>query len=259
MSVLLRQILFGLNLDEGLIKTYPLEKTVDILSRDASFSRIYDVKVYDKWVSVSFTTPESEYKITQEIIDRIGGDYAKLLDEGFDWKEDIKITDMRSLLTKLNSFGYFPAFTRVKDRGFPIGNDRFNFNEIEKLIRKPNLEIEILFQQKYSEIVPSGDIPEYIYHLSDPKFSKRIEQIGLIPKKSERYDDRVYVCISLDGITPEFVERMKKYKEVDTLYLYKIKTPGLNLTLFVDPEYKDSGYFVKSNIPPKNIELIGKL
>ena len=108
---------------------------------------------------------------------------------------------------------------------------------------------------KYSDI-KTDNIPDKVYHISKIKFRDKIKKIGLLPRGNERYDDRIYVVFDKNDLTDKFIHNMKNHSGENKYDVYEILTNELNLKFYRDPEYPDKGYYIKSNIPPKNIKLI---
>jgi hypothetical protein len=244
----LRNIIFGLNLDEGLIKTYPSDKTCKILNNDSEFKSLFRAEAknaYSLKVSFGKKSLVDDDPTLNEMI---------FLENYFGVKSSDSLT---YLLKKLNTMGYYPNFYTVMD-GTRINSERFSYNNICDFIDNKSSDSAIFvvhFMAKYSE-VKTDNIPNKIYHISKTKFRDKIKKIGLTPKGNERYDERIYVVFDKNNISDKFVKNMKNHSGENQYDVYEIITTGLNLKFYKDPEFTDKGYYIKANIPPKNIKLI---
>jgi hypothetical protein len=258
MNISLKSIILGLNLDEGLIQTYPLDKTADILNRDKEFNQFFRAYIKDdKWIVIEFKPTDFDWNSLEEA--HFFEDYV-----GMHRGNGIKY-----FLEKLNLFGYIPTYVEILRNNKIKTEYRFSYNRLKNDIDDYNGDlIRLFFQPKYSEIMSSDEVPHFIFHLSELDFRNKIKKIGLVPRRNERYDDRVYVCLCESDMTPQFIKNLKREKSikaferygkqiiVDTLDLYKIDTSDLNLILYKDPEFSENGFYIKKNIPPKNITFI---
>jgi hypothetical protein len=246
MYLKLRDIITGINLDEGLIKTYPIDTSIYILNRDKDFNGIFKASKFQSWLVVEFQRKDIEWTTMEA---------AHLFEDMVGVKEGE--FSLNYVLDKLNSFGYIPAFYRTFYNGTQISQSKFVYNTLRAAISTAKgTEFQILFQAKYSETLARGDVPATLYHASDSKNDNRILKIGLIPRKSERYDERIYVVCSAENITDSLIENLKREKNCKKMTIFKIDTTGLGLVLFKDVEFKDRGFYIKKNVSPKNLELL---
>lgn len=239
-------------IDEGLIKTYPIEKTIkDISSLISSYNVDYNInKFYDK------------FEIELDDINKIPN-FEKILDI--------------ILNTIFNQYGWFPA--KVKITGI-FGNYReYKFNRNQILYNlKNHKSVLITFESKFDEVV---EIPDKLYHLSIQQYSKDISQKGLICKGKSKltkhdYDGRIYMCKSIEGCKT-LIQRMDLFYEEERLdiirnpnnpkgryckntkwIIYEIDTNLAGIKkLYRDPNYLD-GYYYLDNINRKSIKIIDK-
>ena len=154
MNISLKELILGLNLDEGLIKSYPLDASIRILNRDKVFNKTFIAKADDKWLVVRFTIPSSERKLSITEINRWKKDnnmVAKMLDETYETPKDAELSsviDLNFLLHKLNTLGYIPAHIVLYNDIIPIEHNKFSLNRLIKYI-KDNIgkTVEVYFQQ----------------------------------------------------------------------------------------------------------------
>ena len=182
MYIKLRDIITGFNLDGGLIKTYPIDTSVDILSRDKDFNGTFTAFKFQSWLVVEFQRKDVEWTALEAA--HLFEDMAGVKEGEF---------SLNYVLDKLNSFGYIPAFHRIFYNGTQIGQNKFSYNTLRAAISAAKgTAFQILFQAKYSETLALDNVPAALYHVSDSKNDNRILKIGLIPRKTERYDERIY-------------------------------------------------------------------
>lgn len=248
MSVKLRDLITGLNLDEGLIKTYPIDASIDILNRDKNFSGTFKASKFQSWLVIEFQRKDVEWTTLEA---------AHLFEDMVGVKEGE--WSVRRLLEKLNSFGYVPAFYQTFYNGTQIEQNRFAYNKfVGSVSSGKGTSFRVLFQAKYSETLTSTDVPTTLYHATDSKNDNRILKIGLVPRRSDRYDDRVYVVCTKADVTGGLVMNLKREKNCQETTVFEIDSTNLGLVLYKDAEFKDRGFYIKKNIPPKNLKILWK-
>lgn len=246
MSLKLKDLIVGLNIDEGLIKTYPIDASVGILNRNDAFSDIFVAVKFQSWILVEFKHSSVAWKDQKDA--HMFEDYANI-HEGEPY--------IHYLLKTLNALGYIPAFFSIFRSGVRINQYRFSYNKLRSSISdEAGTSYQVLFQPKYGEVLSSSEIPTILYHVSDSKNDERIKKIGLVPRSGERYDDRIYVVIDVSNITKSFVENIKHQKKCQLITMYEINSTGLNLVMYKDIEHIDRGFYIKKNIPPSRISVI---
>lgn len=245
----LKDLILGTNLDEGLIRTYPIDASVDILNRDSIFKKKFNASKFQSWIVVEFHQNSLEWNDIEE---------SHLFEDYLNIREGE--SEIRYLLNKLNSLGYVPSFYQILHNGTSIERQRFAYNKLLSAIsNRKGTVYRILFQAKYGTILFGKDVPKVLYHAADSKYDNKISRIGLIPRGGERYDDRIYVVIDISSLTKIFIDNIKAQKHCASLTLYKIETSGLDLILYSDDEYRYRGFYIKRNISPENIELLRHL
>lgn len=212
--------MFG-GLNEGLIKTYSIDFTI---------------------LRVSMLL--SKLNIPYDIIKNENNTISIKLDNFFDLKEEGLDYINTSLI---NLHGWFPSFIKSVNRNgmkMDIG-----YNEKWILDRKEILDkVEIIYESKFDKTV---DTPPFLYHLSIVDYSDKILSRGLFPKSKNKigtHYDRIYLCSEVKYCY-DLINNNKKW------IIYKIDTNGLEITLYDDPNYKDKGFYLYSNIPPSNITI----
>lgn len=108
------------------------------------------------------------------------------------------------------------------------------------------------------------DIPQYLYHKSNPKFREKILSEGLKPQKGDSYtlwfEDHFEK--SKDEIEPLIFLYDASIREYDSTYdddIYKIDTSKISKVLLEqDPTLSDYCYTYPITIKPEAFELIYK-
>lgn len=114
--------------------------------------------------------------------------------------------------------------------------------------------------------IESDGIPEYLYHITDVEYLKRIKKNGLIPKaknKIEFHLDRIYVVDTYDGAL-DVQNIFNREYEKNNWVILKINTKLLNkIKLYHDPTFFEKKaddnykvYYTYDNIPNFSIELL---
>lgn len=237
-------------INERLIKTYPIEKTVkDVSDLISSYNINYSINKFD-----------NKFEI--------------LLDDIYSIINFDKILDI-ILDSLFNQYGWFPS--KVKITGI-FGNSReYKFNKNHILFNIKNHKSSLItFESKFDEIV---DVPEKLYHLSIQQYSKDIQQKGLICKGKSKltrhdYDGRIYLCKSINDCLI-LINKMKlfyadekldiirnpnnpnsKYNKNTKWVIYEIDSNKANISkLYKDPNYINGFYFL-DNIDKKSIKIV---
>jgi len=242
-------------LNEGLIKTYDIDKTTKDIDRIIlSHNLNYSLNILNN----------NTFKIDIFDLDKIK--YLKLT-----------LDDILSRL--FNLYGWFPSKLISTSANGYTNNDRFSLD----YILNPNnkvINISITFESKYDKI--DIDIPEKLYHLSIQQYEKDILQKGIILKgksklTSHDYDGRIYLCKNIshcknlinsmtifyskekDSILYSGKNNKKIYNKKTTWVIYEIDTEIGNIkTLYQDPNYPNFGYYYLNNIRKEAIKIIEK-
>lgn len=121
--------------------------------------------------------------------------------------------------------------------------------------------ITIEFSKKYN--IETG-VPEYLYHVTHPRYIKNILQKGLVPKSKKMMEDhpeRIYLTDRL-LYAKRFAGVKYRYtanKDFKDYIILKIDTKKLNnIKLYLDPLRGDFSnmYYTLDNIPPWSFEII---
>lgn len=223
-------------INEGLIKSYDINFTIDKMKQHLNVLNVpFEV---DK-------NPNKTIKLTLFKFNKI------LIDELF----NLLNTTMTNLL------GWFPSYMFLKTTSGMSNQMNYDEEYLKKSYEYLD-KVSLIYESKFDEVV---ELPEKLYHISIQEYENSILSIGICPKSKNKlssHGDRIYVCEKLEDCI-ELIPKMKFYfwskQKINTKWvIYEIKTTGLNLKLYKDPNYMDKGFYLLGNIPPNNIKTIKK-
>lgn len=234
------------NINEGLIKTYSINLTVNrindlIRKYNIDFNiNILDNNTFDLCIENLDKIPKLE-----NILDIILGDL-------------------------FNVYGWFPS-SMVLER-FNGSERTMKFNKNELLIPNNNLISAIIrFESKFDKIT---NIPDKLYHLTIEHYIANIMKCGLVPKSKNKlashdYDGRIYLTDSMKScenliLKMNFYYQTEKdniiynmngkYNKNTQAVILEIDTNDINI-LYKDPNYIN-GYYFLGNIKPESIKIL---
>jgi hypothetical protein len=240
-------------LNEGLIKTYDIDKTIQDIKNIIS---TYNLNFNIIKLNNTFKLHISEYNRIPHLKEII----EYLIDSIF------------------NLYGWFPSTLEIANIfGF---TNKIKFNKDYLLNPSNNLtDITITFESKFDKI--DKDIPKKLYHLSIQHYENDILKNGLIPKSKSKltshdYDGRIYLCKSVndckilinpmnifyskekDSIIYSGINPKKMYNKNTKWIIYEVDTELANITkLYKDPNFLH-GYYYLGNIKKEAIKLVEK-
>jgi len=243
---------FILKIEEGLINTIDVDKTL------SNISRLID-----------------EYDIEYSI-EKLNNNTLKLNLNNFNKIVDLKLKLESILDTLFNLYGWFPSYQEMEN--FYGMKKKIKFRKGDLLMPKNNLiNVSITFESKFDLI--EKDIPIKLYHLSIQNYKKDILKYGLVPKSKSKlsshdYDGRVYLTKNINHIKT-LIPKMKlfysmekadiinninnpkgKYKKDTNWIIFEIDTKLANIKkLYTDPNFIN-GYYYLENIPNNAIKII---
>lgn len=215
---------------EGLIKTYPIKTTVKLLKRE--------------FRGLTFNI---DFEMDTNTI------FIKLL------SKDINLHRLISIYRSINLCGYFVSnydFYNASDDviGYLVHENGLSSKFTESLSDMINNShfVQITIESKYNKDVK---IPELLYHVTSKDNQPKIEKVGLVPKsknKRANHNDRIY--LGFDKIITKNLSY--QFQEKGSYILLKIETSGLNIKIYDDPDFTESGVYTYDNIPSSNIKII---
>lgn len=239
--------------NEGLIKTEPLHKTVDIINRELRLARL-------------------KYRITD--ID-ISNNTFKFVIDDYNYNDVIiiKLGCIDSIIT--NQCGYFPSSVSIEYVSHFYRNDetlKWCDDMYMNLAKKVDdiSRITIKFESKFDECLTQ--IPSEMYHITNDSYVDKILRNGLVPKSKNKlssHPDRIYLCTSIDDCKSlEGRMYMQDSFNMMGLNLNKNNNKKLKYTIlkidmsdfsgkiYKDPNYKDTGFYITTNIKPDKISIV---
>lgn len=214
-------------LNEGLIKTWPIEKTVSVLKRAGIECDQYnDMNVFNILVHT---------------------DDAK------------NIKTVNQALTLANNLGWFPSYVYYIRNDVIVFKNKYELSIFKKTAPQYD-SVMIRFEAKYDVIVET--IPRYLYHVTSNDRAIKIMSVGLLPKSNSitsSHPPRVYLSKSATDAermvnrNPNFWAKSRDGKftilEIDTN-----KIPSY-FKIYRDPNALGHAYFTLNTIPKNAIEL----
>lgn len=248
---------FLIKIDEGLIKTYDVNKTTNYIENQMShLSNIdYSIEIKDNntFEFGIFDFDKIDSSNVENFIDYI-------------------------LNTLTNLMGWFPAYMRMENWAGSKREQKFNREYLLQI--KPNVKyVCIRFESKYDK--EENNIPKKLYHLSINEYTDDILKHGLLPKSKSKisshdYDGRIYVCSDYNWcknliskmdffynqekteILFNVNNKSKKYKKDTSWVIWEIDSEKAGIKkLYKDPNYSH-GYYIFNNIKPDCLKIFDK-
>jgi hypothetical protein len=219
-------------LNEGLIKTNPIDKSLTILKKSL-------INNIEYWYDLEINNNNNTFQINFEGV---------LNENELEW-----------LFRICNNLGYFCSFYFLKKHKFPYRG--FSWSNIEDFNGKVKncIHSGFLFESKFDTLLKYK--PSFVYHVSDEKYLDRIKKHGVIPKtknKKTNHPERIYITLSLNK-AEKLIDTFKsqdKIKNIKNEYLiFKIDLTDKyydNIKIFKDPNM-DGGFYLYDNIKPNDI------
>lgn len=211
-----------LRLDEGLIKSYPLNFAIQRFG---------------------------EYGLVKHIQNGI---YLQLKSEYFS-----KLSEVNSYI---ESLGYFISQYKVLEIG-NTKREYIDYKKLDDIINiLANVaDLWLVIEPKFDSTIDTTTL-QFIYHLTERVYLPRIKEKGLIPKSKGKkvfHPDRIYVVTDINKIKP----LLGQFKTQDNDFVilkidYKLSGSPV---LYNDPNYLDMGYYIIDNIKPQAINNIIEL
>jgi hypothetical protein len=240
-------------INEGLIKTYDIDKTISDID---DLLKMYNIKYNIIKKDNIFSIKVFDTNITSNIIDII----------------EIFLSSI------FNLYGWFPSKMYLENIYGMKNSKKFDKDELFMYI-KNLLSIEIVFECKFDVIIEN--IPKKLYHLTIEHYEKSILKNGICPKYKSKltthdYDGRIYLCDSIlkcksliSRMNLFYKEEMydilydirntKKYYNKNTKWLlFEVDTEKAGIDkLYQDPNFL-GGYYYLNNIPVESLKIVEK-
>ena len=237
---------FIYQINEGLIKTLDINRTINIIETEMNLFSCYDFSISGNSINNTISLTLNNFNLMDNF--------------------NLKFEHINSLF--INRCGWFPSTMKLKnmsDKPNTLSYDESYLVENKKYLKT----VEIIYESKFD--LETNNIP-ILYHLSIQSYKDSILNKGLIPKsksKLTKHLDRIYVCdniidckklipkMKLHYMLLEDEERVKgrKPKRNTKWIIFEINNSNLKLKLYNDPNY-DNGYYVIENIPNEYIAVV---
>lgn len=224
------------DLQEGLIKTVPIDQAMEIMGREVKNYPELDFLNDGNTIILGFKL----YRPTSQDRKYSTGTFY-----------DPKIS---KVLTLANNLGYFPSIIKyeLNDQADQYTKKYTPSSFRDLILNEEPTYLIFFFEAKYDPVV---EIPQYVYHITTTKFVDKIKQIGLTPKtlgKRSTHPERIYVSLTkkdsdflLRGLRQHFGKNQGIELTIDTSQL---KDP-----FYEDPNFRKQGVYTYQNIPPSAI------
>lgn len=242
--------LLNIDINEGLIKTVPVEKAVNLLSR---FLQKIDIP-FD--IESPYESQSAKYVRIMLTVS-----LEHLANPNYVTGNNIN-PKISEILAFTNNLGYFPS-TFVID-GY---HGKFTLSSFVKELSDYEGELMLQFEEKYDYEIPRSKLPPYVYHITSPSVVDKILKIGLTPhsrSKIATHPDRIYLCSSLDALG-DIADMMDGFLHGNGTIILKVDVNKIPKAakFYRDPNFSndgssDEGFYTYTNVPPAAIEIYKK-
>jgi hypothetical protein len=224
------------DLQEGLIKTTPIEQAMEIMGREV-----------ENYPELDFLNDGNTIILGFKLYHPTSQDRKYSTGTFYDPK-------ISKVLTLANNLGYFPSIIK-----YELNNQADQYTKKytpssfrDLILNEEPTYLIFFFEAKYDPVVK---VPQYVYHITDQKFIDKVKQIGLTPKtlgKRSAHPERIYVSLSKkdsDFLFRGLKQHMGRGRGVElTIDTSKLRDP-----FYEDPNFKEQGVYTYQNIPPSAI------
>lgn len=231
---------FILKVNEGLIKTQPLYKSIEIIKRN-----IINIPF---WYNIESDLDNNKFSIEFDGI--------------------LNINQTEGFMNIVNNLGYYcSAYFLVK-----IGEKLFIWKDIDDYIKNSKNCNKVIFmlESKFDKILKHK--PNIIYHVTNISNLNKIKKIGLVPKsknKKNHHLDRIYLTLNLNSaekikklLVVDFIIKSNDVEKYDDIFnnfiILEIDISDNyynDIKIYYDPNMI-GGYYTYQNIKPKNIKQL---
>lgn len=241
------------NLNEGLVKTYNIDKTYK------------DMNSHILWLNIKYSMVKDDVDNKIELT---------IDDLNITKDMDLKLNSIISYF--FNLYGWFPS--KMLNTNI-YGLTRLQKFRKDELLLPTIVKSKITFESKFDILI--DNIPKKMYHLSIQQHEVDILKKGILPKSKSKlslhdYDGRIYLCGKIlpcsnlitsmrifyseekDSIIYNSKNHKKTYNKNTKWVIFEIDTNKANIKkIYKDPNYID-GYYYLDNIPKEAIKIIKK-
>lgn len=220
-------------MNEGLIMTHPLDKSIDILRRAG-------------YAAYAQENPENKGVISNSIILEIefSDDYEKEIDK---------------LFKKVNNLGYFCS--AYANEAYSGKYDKYQvLDALEDGLRY----FEFIFEAKYDHEVNFENLKketDYLFHVTSKKNVASIKKLGLYPRaenKQSTHPERIYMTFSYKAALALEPQLRSHRGEDQVIIVFDINKLRPRTKFYSDVNFFPIGIYTQDNIPPSAIFDIGE-
>jgi len=224
------------DLQEGLIKTVPIDQAMEVMEREVQDYPGLDFLNDGNTIILGFKPTYPSDQSTKYSSGTLN---------------DPRISKVLQLA---NNLGYFPSIVKYElDNKLEQYTQKYQPSTFRNLVvdKQPTYLI-FNFEAKYD---PQVKLPQYVYHITTTRFVNKIKHIGLTPKTLEKrsaHPERIYVSFSKKD--SDFLFRgLKQHFGKNQGVELTIETSLLKDTFYEDPNFKGRGAYTYQNIAPQAI------
>jgi len=221
---------FIIRLNEGLIKTIEIDKSIRIIERNLSEMGSFQIEKDNNKFSILFYDLKNIH--------------------GFDF-----------IFSIINNLGWFPSSFKVwKSEKVNI----FIWKNLESFISlvKDCEKVLVYFESSFDLVIQK---PDFAYHTFCYLNLKNIREIGLVPKNLKKitsHPERIYLSMGIESVidigkkikSRSIYNDYNKYKDID-FGVIELNLKELDITCYKDPNY-NQGFYILQNIPKEYIKII---
>lgn len=222
-----------LKINEGLIVTHPLNKSVEIIERQNYSVILIENERYKNRFFVEF---------------------------------DNRVHSITELFKLTNNLGWYCAKIQISDEPWKSGV-KFTLSNLKMSTYNTGLCL-LLFEPKYNLELNVNDYP-YLYHFTHDYNIEKILKFGLTPKtqnKTANHPERIYFTFtvkSAEKFGKNIINRHNPNKKIQSNvgYIIGIKTDLLNpnVKIYQDPHFYNEGCFTLNSINPNCLTVIKEI
>lgn len=243
--------LLGIDLNEGLIKTVPIEKAAQILSRWLESHEF-------KFRMESFPESNSAGLVRISLVFK-----APYIPKSQYVSGNNPASPIKGLMQTINNLGWFVATYETSNK-----RGKFDLSSFLKDMDDYDGAIRFNIEQKYDYELSRSKVGDKLYHITSPAAVDKILKIGLTPKtrsKMATHPDRIYLSNSISDLTA-IADQMDSFLRGNGTVILQIDTNKIpsKAKFYRDPDFSndprdDGGFYTYTNIPPNAISVYKQL
>lgn len=210
-------------------------------------------------------TKSTDFNTVSEYLKRSGFDSEDYFGDDHTLKIQLNIKNKNKLLKTIDVldslYGWYLSGAQ-EDYHEPIESDvnsiksvlKTNIDDLGQDYEPDDMILLMHFEPRYSTTVPSQNIPDVLFHVTDEKYLDKIKKHGLVPKHKDKlshHPDRIYFLIDKSNVE-QLVNNHNFNIDTPVLLTINVSTYKNNNVFYTDPNMP-SGIYTTNNIPPNLI------